>query len=386
MTRRGFLSRYVLLQALYVGSFATLLLSAVLIARRNLQEQGIGSGFDFLWKSAGWDMAFSLFPTTSNDPYWWVLLMGLLNTLLTGVSALILATALGGLIGMLRISSIGALRFLGTTYVELFRNIPLIVQLSFWYMVASRLPAPRNSLEMAGVFLNNRGLYLPVPNASFWTLTAIGAFCLALTSILFRYGFSRPGENTQRRQGRWVIGSVALISLLSLILAMTSGYDTQTSFFNAPQLKGLNFVGGYRLSPELYILVLSITLYAAAYIGEIVRGGFLSVSKGQMEAAQALGLTGWQAFIRIRLPLAFRSMLPILTNQYIWLIKATTLGIVVGFADFFMVIATAITQSGQTLEMVGILMAGFLLINASLGSVLNRVNDAIAIKGHQLRS
>ena len=163
MTRRGFFSRYVLLQILYVGSLASLLLAAVLIARHNLEEQGIGSGFDFLWKSAGWDMAFAIFPTTSNDPYWWVLAMGFLNTLLTGVTALVLATALGGLIGLARISSIRALRFVGVTYVELFRNIPLIVQLSFWYMLVSRLPAPRSSFEIAGVFLYNRGLYLPVP-------------------------------------------------------------------------------------------------------------------------------------------------------------------------------------------------------------------------------
>ncbi len=386
MTRRGFFSRYVLLQTLYVGSFATLLLSAVLIARRNLEEQGIGSGFDFLWKSAGWDMAFSIFPTTSNDPYWWVLLMGFLNTLLTGFTALALATALGGFIGLARISSIGALRFLGTTYVELFRNIPLIVQLSFWYMVASRLPAPRNSLEVAGVFLNNRGLYLPVPNEPFLALMVVCTLCLALAFILFRYARSPNGKEAGRLQAWRAVAPMVLLSLFLLIVAITSGYDTLTSFFSVPRLKGLNFIGGYRLPPELYILVLAITLYAAAYIGEIVRGGFLAVNKGQMEAAQALGLNPWQAFAHVRLPLALRSMLPILTNQYIWLIKATTLGIVVGFADFFMVIATGITQSGQTLEMVGILMAGFLLINASLGSVLNRVNNAIAIKGHQLRS
>ncbi|CUX28657.1 MULTISPECIES: ABC transporter permease subunit [Agrobacterium] len=386
MNWRGFFSRYVLLQALYVGSFAALFLSAVLIARQNLQEQGIGSGFDFLWKSAGWDMAFSLFPTTSNDPYWWVLLMGFLNTLLTGVMALLLATALGGAIGTMRISPIGALRFAGTAYVELFRNIPLIVQLSFWYMLASRLPAPRNSLEISGIYLNNRGLYLPTLNISSWTTAAIFGICFSFACFVLCFKLSRRARTIQHRHRWWVITSVTTLSLLAIMLVLMAGHNPQTPIFNMPQLKGLNFSGGYRLQPELYILILAIALYAAAYVGEIVRGGFLAVGRGQMEAAQALGLTAWQGFTRIRLPLALKSMLPILTNQYIWLIKATTLGIVVGFTDFFMVIATAITQSGQTLEMVGLLMAGFLLINASLATILNRVNDAIAIKGHQLRS
>ena len=130
-------------------------------------------------------------------------------------------------------------------------------------------------------------------------------------------------------------------------------------------------------------LAIAITTYGAAYVGEIVRGGFKSVGRGQMEAAAALGLSSWQIFTRVRLPLAFRAMLPILINQYVWLIKATTLGIAVGFSDFFMVIASSINHSGQTFEFIGILMAGFLLINFSLAAVLNRLNRAIALKGHQ---
>jgi len=148
----------------------------------------------------------------------------------------------------------------------------------------------------------------------------------------------------------------------------------------------LNLRGGLRVSPEFSALLVAIGIYGGAYIGEIVRGGFKAVGKGQTEAAHSLGLSPWQTFSRIRLPLALRAMLPILANQYIWLIKATTLGIAVGFTDFFMIVAVTINQSGQTLEAIAILMGGFLVINLSIAAVFNRINRAIALKGNQLRS
>lgn len=157
-----------------------------------------------------------------------------------------------------------------------------------------------------------------------------------------------------------------------------------TPLLSLPAQKGLNIRGGLRIQPELYALAFAIAIYGGAYIGEIVRGGFKSVGRGQTEAARALGLTPWQVFSRVRLPLAVRAMLPILINQYVWLIKATTLGITIGFADFFMVIAGSITHSGHTLEFIGILMAGFLVISFTLAAALNRINRSIALKGNQI--
>jgi len=151
-------------------------------------------------------------------------------------------------------------------------------------------------------------------------------------------------------------------------------------------LQGLNLRGGLRIPPEFAALVIAIAIYGGSYIGEIVRGGFMAVGKGQVEAAQSLGLTPWQVFKLVRFPLALRAMLPILANQYVWLIKATTMGIAIGFTDFFMIVALAINHSGQTLEAIGILMAGFLVINLSLAAFFNRINRAIALKGNQLRS
>ncbi|WP_259782369.1 ABC transporter permease subunit [Aestuariispira ectoiniformans] len=153
-----------------------------------------------------------------------------------------------------------------------------------------------------------------------------------------------------------------------------------------PYLKGLNYRDGIRVSPELLACIIAISIYGGGYIAEIIRAGFNAVGKGQGEAGYALGLTRWQIFSRIRFPLAIRAVMPTMINQYVWLLKATTIGIAVGFSDFFMVISTSINQSGQTLELIGILMGGFLLINYLMAWVLNRVNDAIKLKGTQLRS
>ena len=155
--------------------------------------------------------------------------------------------------------------------------------------------------------------------------------------------------------------------------------------WTSPGPPGLNYKGGIRVSPELMACVIAIAIYGAAYIAEIVRAGFNAIPKGQYEAGHALGLSSWHIFSRIRLPLAIRIVMPTMINQYVWLFKATTIGIAISFTDFFMVISTAINQSGQTLELIAILMGGFLIINYSMAWVLNRVNDAIKLKGTQLR-
>ncbi|TIY00556.1 MAG: ABC transporter permease subunit, partial [Mesorhizobium sp.] len=181
------------------------------------------------------------------------------------------------------------------------------------------------------------------------------------------------------------LGGVA-IALLCAFAALWVGRLPDLPLLDIPRLQGLNLRGGLRIPPEFMALVVGMAIYGGAYIGEIVRGGFKAVGRGQVEAAQSLGLSPWRIFSRVRLPLALRAMLPILANQYVWLIKATTMGIVVGFTDFFMITALTINHSGQTLEAIFILMAGFLTINLSLAAVFNRINRAIALKGNQLRA
>lgn len=174
--------------------------------------------------------------------------------------------------------------------------------------------------------------------------------------------------------------------ILLAVLLLWIGRIPETTLISQPFLKGLNFREGIRISPELMACIVAISIYGGAYIGEIVRAGFNAVGKGQSEAGHAPGLSTFQTFANIRLPLAIRAVLPTLINQYVWLFKSTTIGIAVGFVDFFMVISTSINQSGQTLELIAILMGGFLIINYSMAWVLNRVNDAIKLKGNQLRT
>lgn len=376
----------------YQGGYAlfwgALVVACVLSARHNLAESNIISGFGFLQKSTGWKVGFSLIEFRASDPYWKVLLVGFMNTLFLGVIGLVLATVVGTVVGLARTAQNDLANLLGTLYVETFRNIPMIVQAFFWYAVVTHFPGPREALRYWGdsVFVSSRGVYLPGLNVT--GLSAFLAICVLLLALglVLWVGMARRFRRMERAPKRQLRLGILLAGLGIVIAILTLGRVPETPLVGIPELKGLSFVGGIRIPPELSALALSMAIYGGAYIAEIVRGGFKSVGRGQVEAAQSLGLTPWQVFANVRLPLALRSMLPILTNQYVWLIKATTLGIAIGFTDFFMVVSISINQSGQTLELIGILMAGFLIINFGLAAILNRINRAIALKGNLLRA
>ncbi|UCI27596.1 ABC transporter permease subunit [Mesorhizobium sp. B2-8-5] len=377
--------RNTLLQVLYVGALAALVLAGVVIARRNLAEQGITSGFDFLYKSTGWDVNFSLLPATANDPYWWFFLIGIINTLFLGTVGLMLATLVGTIVGLARTSSNELARLLGRTYVDIFRNIPLILQVFFWYAVITHLPTPRAAHEAFGMLLTSRGLYLPIPNVGAIAFAAaILAVIAAIALPVWLGRTSRLGRPFGERLGIQLAAAATALATAAVILAL--GRLPDLPLLDFPALQGLNLKGGLRIPPEFSALAIAIAIYGGSYIAEIVRGGFKAVGKGQMEAALSLGLSPWRVFTLVRLPLALRAMLPILANQYVWLMKATTMGIAVGFTDFFMIVALTINHSGQTLETIGILMAGFLAINLSLAAIFNHINKAIALKGNQLRA
>jgi His/Glu/Gln/Arg/opine family amino acid ABC transporter permease subunit len=376
--------RNALLQVLYVGLLAALVLAGVVIARRNLAEQGITSGFDFLYKSTGWDVNFSLLPATANDPYWWFFLIGIINTLFLGTVGLMLATLVGTIVGLARTSSNELARLLGRTYVDIFRNIPLILQVFFWYAIITHLPTPRAAHEAWGMLLTSRGLYVPVPNVG--DIAFAAAILAAISAIALPLWLGRTSRLSQpfgERLGIQLAAAATALATAAVILAL--GRLPDGPMLDFPTLRGLNLQGGLRIPPEFSALAIAIAIYGGSYIAEIVRGGFKAVGKGQMEAALSLGLSPWRVFTLVRLPLALRAMLPILANQYVWLMKATTMGIAVGFTDFFMIVALTINHSGQTLEVIGILMAGFLAINLSLAAIFNRINKAIALKGNQLR-
>ena len=366
---RGWLIQLVTL-AVAVGLVATF----VTTARENLLNQGIATGFGFLDRSTGWPINFSLIEVSDRSFYWKVLLAGFLNTLLVGILGIVGATVVGVVVGLARVSSNFMLNLIGTVYVEIFRNVPLILQVIFWYALLTHLPRPREAYDIAGaVYLTNRGLMLPGFDM---TPADVGLFIAAL--VLAAAG----AVILARTVGavRAVAIAAAAVVAVFLVLLFT-GRTSDAPLVSLPVLKGLRFVGGFAIKPEFFALLVAIAIFGGAYVAEIVRGGLLSVDKGRIEAARALGLSGFMVNRFVRLPLAVRAILPALSNQYIWLMKATTLGIAIGFPDYFMVVSTSINQSGQTMELLALLMGGFLLINYVMGASLNALNARIALKG-----
>ena len=374
-------TRDALLQAGVISAVAVVLIAMVINTRAALDAQGLTTGFGFLNRSTGWDFSFSVLPYSISDPYYRTLLIGALNTLLLGFLGVFFATLIGIVVGLVRTSRNYLFSLLGTVYVEIFRNVPLILQAVFWYSVVSHLPRPRAAYSVGdSLFMTGRGIYIPSLNIAPVAVAAIVAVLVLWLLLLGWLRDRRPDPLLHRRLKR--IGWIAL--LIVLLAIAIAGRVPDTTLLNLPQLKGLNFRGGLRLSPELTALVIAIALYGGAYIGEVVRAGLMSVPRGQIEAGFVSGLRNYHIFTRIRLPLALRAVLPSLTNQYVQLMKATTIGIVVGFSDFFMIVSTAINQSGQTLELLAILMGGFLLINLSIAYVMNTINRKIALKGYEV--
>ena len=377
--------RNAFLQFAFVGGLIAIVLTMILVGRANLEAQGMTSGFAFLERATGWRISFSLIEYDTNSSYARAVLVGLLNSLFLGAISLPVATVIGVAVGVMRTSGNGMAELVGTTFVELFRNAPLILQLLFWYTLLLTLPNPRDAEPiLGGIALTGRGIYIPglnVTGASVFhaCLVLLAAAGLSLWATSKRWPDQPIATATRERRILW-IGAV-----LVAILLMWIGRIPDTPLASMPEPAGLNYKGGIRVSPELMACVIAISIYGAAYIAEIVRAGFNAIPKGQSEAGHALGLSKWYIFSRIRLPLAIRIVMPTMINQYVWLFKATTIGIAISFTDYFMVISTAINQSGQTLELIALLMGGFLLINYTMAWVLNRVNDAIALRGTQLR-
>lgn len=374
------------IQAIFLVAIVLGLAGAILTARSNLAAQGMTGGFAFLDRATGWNIAFSLIPYTPGDSYARALWIGFLNTIFLSAITIPLATIIGIAIAILRTSGQPVFSIVGASYVETFRNIPLLLQLLFWYSVLTALPPPREAITFGGIHFSGRGIALPwlsaAPPAIFSAiLILVLALCMRIAMGL-SVRFNRLSEGMVQLSRRILWG----IAFGGIGLALWLGTSPDKSFLNLPRLQGLRFTGGLIISPELAACVVAISIYGGAFVAEVIRAGLQSVSKGQIEAAQALGLKGWQIFTRIRFPLAIRAVMPSMANQYIWLTKATTLGIAVGFTDFYMVSSTAINQAGQTLELVGILMGGFFLINYTLAFFLNRVNEAIRLKGSQVRA
>lgn len=350
-----------------------IVIGAVRSAQINLAALGITSGYSFLERDTGWSYSFSLIERSIDDTYAKTLTIGFLNTLFVGFISIFVATLLGFVIGTMRDSRNLGLQAASSVYIQIFRNIPLILQIVFLYAILTHFPRPKQAYQIADViFMSGRGIVIPALNIPLGVSLALVAASLVLAVVLFW-----RMRNKLRALGAWVVGTLVLTGLAVMVFT-----PEDLPIWSIPFLKGLNFRGGVTLSTELVAMIVGIVLYSAAYIAEVVRGGLDEVPKGLVEAGKSLGLRPFAIWWRIKMPMALRSIIPPLGNQWIFTMKATTVGVAIGFSDLFFMVSTSITQSGQTLELIAILACGFLLVNFSLAQVVNWLNRQMALKGY----
>jgi general L-amino acid transport system permease protein len=348
-------------------------------ARANLEAYRIASGFGFLENTAGFGVNQSLIAYDETDSYGRVFLVGLLNTLLVAGLGIVLATILGFLIGIARLSPNWLVARLAGGYVELIRNLPLLFQILFWYLaVLGTLPGPRQSISIFGeIFLNNRGIFVPAPKAGEGAglVFAALAFGLIATIALGRWSRRRQDRSGRRFPMLWT--GLALVIGLPFLAMIATGFPIR---FEKPVLRGFNFVGGIRLIPEFVALLVALATYTAAFIAEVVRAGVLSVPRGQSEAALALGLRRRSVLRLIVVPQALRLIVPPLTNQYLNLTKNSSLAVAIGYPDLFAVFAgTTLNQTGQAIEIIAITMAVYLAISLLTSALMNWYNARVRV-------
>jgi len=345
----------------------------------NMARQGIASGFGFLENTAGFAIIQSLIPYSETSSYGIALLVSLLNTILIAFVGVLLATMLGFIVGVARLSKNWLVRRVATIYIETFRNIPLLLQILFWYVaVLKPLPGPRESIDVGGAFfLNNRGFYLPALNSA-WG--AVGILAVFIIGIVIATMISRWAKARQARTGEqfptFAVGLALVVGaplLLWVILSFIVGYDL-------PALTGFNFEGGIVVIPEFIAMLLALSVYTASFIAEIVRAGIQSVSHGQTEAAHALGLRPRPTLKLVIIPQAMRVIIPPLTSQYLNLTKNSSLAVAIAYPDLTAVFAgTVLNQTGQAVEIIAITMAVYLTISLLTSAFMNWYNAKKAL-------
>ena len=371
--------RAVFYQLLLLAALLWLGFEFALNAKANLDAQKITSGFGFLDNTAGFGINQSLIAYNESDTYARVFFVGLLNTLLVAVIGIVLATILGFVVGLARLSRNWLVARLAGGYVELIRNLPLLFQLLFWYLaVLGTLPGPRQSISLFGeIFLNNRGIIVPAPVAGEGTGAVMAVFALSVIAAIVLRVWAKRRQMRTGRQLPLLWTSLALVIGPPLVALVALGFPIS---FESPELRGFNFVGGVRLLPEFIALLVALTTYTAAFIAEVVRAGVLAVPRGQTEAAFALGLRRPLALRLIVVPQALRVIVPPLTNQYLNLTKNSSLAVAVGYPDLFAVFAgTALHQTGQAIEIIAITMAVYLAISLITSALMNWYNARIQV-------
>jgi general L-amino acid transport system permease protein len=370
--------RAVVWQVVIIGIVAAVIWYLVSNTERNLLQRHIATGLAFLGNTAGIPIAETLIPYDPAVNTWGrAVVEGILNTLKVAVVGIVLSTLLGTLIGVGRLSKNWLVAKVTAVYVETLRDIPVLLQLLFWYGLLQALPAPRAAFHLPGdIFLSNRGLKVPElvwQGAHSWALVA---FLIGLAgTLLWNSSANRKRDETGQKPAVWPTAVGLLIGLPVLVWAAL-GAPLQ---IDAPALKGFNFQGGGTITPEYFALLLGLTLYTASYIAEIVRSGIQAVPKGQWEAAGALGLRPGSVLKMVVLPQALRVIIPPMTSQFLNLTKNSSLAVAIGYQDIVSISGTMLNQTGQAIEGVGIIMVVFLSFSLSISLFMNWYNARIAL-------
>ena len=370
--------RAIFWQIVIVGIVALIVWYLVGNTTRNLASRHIATGFAFLGRVAGIPIGESLITyNPAIDTFGRALVIGILNTLKVAVIGVVLATILGTLVGIGRLSSNWLLSKITAFYVETLRDIPLLLQLLFWYALLESLPPPRQALHIgSAIFLCNRGIRLP---ELVWETGDTGAVVAFLVGAVGTWLWTRHANQRQMATGqRPAVWPVALVLLIGLPLVVWAVLGAPCAV-DLPALHGFNFQGGGTISPEFFTLLLGLVLYTATYIAEIVRSGIQAVAQGQWEAGGALGLRRGTVLRQVVLPQALRVIVPPMTSQYLNLAKNSSLAIYIGYQDVMSIANTTLNQTGQAIEGIAYIMAVYLTISLSISLFMNWYNAHIAL-------
>jgi general L-amino acid transport system permease protein len=366
--------------------FQILLVSAILLffwfiahnTLANLDKRGIATGFGFLSQASGFGIIQHLVPYDETYSFGWTFVVGLLNTILVSCVGVVCATLIGFTVGVARLSKNWLVAKLATVYVETFRNIPLLLQIFFWYAVLRALPSPKQSLAIGDIFfLNIRGLYIPEPSFQegfSWVIWSL--FLAVAATVLIRRWAKKRQEETGEQFMVLPLG-IGLIVGLPALAFLLAGSPLS---WELPVLRGFNFQGGLTVIPEFAALLIALSIYTGAFIAEAVRSGILAVNRGQSEAAASLGLHKSKILRLVVIPQAMRVVIPQLTSQYLNLTKNSSLATAIGYPDLVSVFSgTTLNQTGQAIEIVGMTMLVYLFISLTISFFMNWYNKKMML-------
>ncbi|HAS6068029.1 TPA: ABC transporter permease subunit [Vibrio vulnificus] len=371
--------RSVVFQVIAILALVFFFYTIVNNALTNLNARGIATGFDFLSQEAGFGIGLTLIEYDETFSYGRTFVIGLLNTALVSFLGIILATVLGFVIGIARLSSNWLVSRFAAIYIEIFRNIPLLLQIFFWYFaVLQALPSPRQSISLGeAIFLNVRGLFFPKPVFEAGSAFIFAALFAGIIATIFIGVWARNKQKLTGQQTPMGRIALALIVGLPALVYFVSGMPVSAEY---PALKGFNYQGGISIIPELAALLVALSIYTAAFIAEIVRSGINAVSHGQTEAAMSLGLPRTRTLKLIIIPQALRIIIPPLTSQYLNLTKNSSLAMAIGYPDLVSVFAgTTLNQTGQAIEIIAMTMGVYLTLSLVTSALMNIYNKKVAL-------